>query len=114
MYDDRCDFCVCSFIDSIYLIGGFLREETDTCLEFKTIDKSWKTISKMNQLRSDASCVVFEGRIVVSGGWSNVNFNTVEAYDPLADTWSPMPSMIERRYRHTSTAMRNKLFIVGG
>ena len=31
----------------------------------------------------------------------------------MADSWSYMPSMIERRGDHKSVAIRNKLFIVG-
>ena len=40
--------------------------------------------------------------------------NTVEAYDHVADEWSSLPNMIERRRYHKSVAMKNKLFVVGG
>ena len=41
------------------------------------------------------------------------NLNTVEAYDYLADTWSYMPNMLERRCLHSSVAYKNKLFVIG-
>ena len=35
----------------------------------------------MNELRCNPSCTVFEGKIVVSGGFYNGTLDTVEAYD---------------------------------
>ena len=72
----------------------------------------------MNELRTQAACSVFEGRVVVSGGFRNLNpydiSNTVEAYDHVANTWFKLPDMIERRHYHKSVAVKNKLFLVGG
>ena len=69
----------------------------------------------MNETRWAASCAVFEGRIVVCGGRSNVDsLNTVTAYDHVADKWSYMPEMIEARGHNKSVAVKNKLFVVGG
>ena len=65
--------------------------------------------------RIDASCTVFEGRVVVSGGSGDINdLNSVEAYDHVADAWYDMPNMVKRRYYHKSVAIRNKLFVIGG
>ena len=117
IYDGRKNFCGCSFIDSIFVLGGLLVKEKDTnsCLVFNTINKKWKQISKMKVARKYASCTVFEGRIVVSGGhnWSNGKLKTVEAYDHVDDSWTNMPSMIEERRYHKSVAIKNKLYIVG-
>ena len=38
--------------------------------------------------------------------------NTVEAYDGLFNSWSPMSSMIERRCGHNLVAIKNKLFVM--
>ena len=46
----------------------------------------------------------------------NVHFEelkSVEAYDPIENKWSLMPSMIEGRFCHSSIARRNKLFVIG-
>ena len=65
----------------------------------------------MNKRRKAASCTVFEGKIVVSGGFS---LNTVESYDFYANKWTYLPSMIEYRSFHASVSMGNKLFVIGG
>ena len=70
----------------------------------------------MNNVRSSATCAVFEERIVVTGGCDN-NFNdlnTVESYDVAADSWSAMLNMIERREQHSLVVDKNKLFVIGG
>ena len=87
---------------------------------FNTINKTWKKFARMNEFRDNASCVVFEGRIVVSGGFNNIDgrlktvLNTVEAYDHVDDSLTNMPNMIERRSSHKSVAIKNKLFIISG
>ena len=70
----------------------------------------------MKQRRSDASCAVFEGRIVVTGGCNRNNgiLNTVEAYDHIDDSWSKMPNMVESSKSHKSVAIKNKLYVVTG
>ena len=110
MYDKRFKFCACSFMDTIYVIGGTRR----SCLKFNIHDNSWKKVAYMKEERKDADCAVFEGNIVVCGGYDNPRVNTVEAYDHVADRWSYMPNMIEGRFYHKSVAVKNKLFVVGG
>ena len=58
----------------------------------------WKEVSKMSSARGVASSVVFEGRVVVTGGWNNLaeETNLVEAYDHINDSWTSMPSMIKK------------------
>lgn len=116
MYDDRICFCACSFIDSIYVIGGFRYGYMNCCLEFNTKNKSWRKTASIKVAREDASCTVFEGRIVVSGGYTNnnVHLKTVEAYNHTDDSWTNMPSMIEVKILPKSIAIKNKLFVFGG
>ena len=93
IYDHRRCFCVCSFIDKIFLTGGNKDGfKTNSCLQFNTSDCSWKEVATMNEARSNAACAVFEERIVVSGGWSNKEgvLNSVESYDVFPDKWSTM------------------------
>ena len=96
------------------LVGFFRRETISSCLGLSTINKTWKEIARMNEFRYNASCVVFEGKIVVSGGCNenDEDLNTVEAYDHINDSWTKMPNMIEEKYCHKSIAIKNKLFIV--
>ena len=41
-------------------------------------------------------------------------FNTVESYDVVAEVWTPMPNMMERRQGHSLVVVKNKLFVIGG
>ena len=68
----------------------------------------------MNETRSEAACVIYEENIVVSGGYHRWNLNTVESYDVFGNIWTPMPSMIERRYGHSLVCVKSKLIAVGG
>ena len=116
VYDRRSGFCACSFIDKLYVIGGFSRLVASTsCIEFDTKHLKWNEIAGMNEARYESACAVFEGRIVVSGGINRgQRLNTVEAYDHVANSWSYMPNMVKTRNSHKSVAIKNKLFVVGG
>ena len=115
MPDKRFRFCACSFMGNAYILGGNYNWVTlNSCLKINPADCSWKEVAKMNISRSNASCTVFEGKIVVSGGDNNGLLNTVEAYDHIANEWTNMLNMVEERCDHKSVAVKNKLFIVGG
>ena len=112
MYDDRTRFCSCSFMEKIFFIGGSSRSSS---LQLNTKNLRWKEISTTIQERSSASCVVYEGNIVVACGEINTLFsNTVESYDVASDTWISMPSLIEPRYLPSFVVAKRKLFVMGG
>ena len=125
MFDDREFFCACAFMDNIFIIGGgkhnregyALLEVTlnEFCLHFLTKDCEWNEVAGMNQSRKAAECAVFEEQIIVCGGSdaNNVQLDSVESYDVLANTWSPMPSMVAARSFHSLVVVRNKLFVIG-
>ena len=115
MPNERNNYCVCSFMGNAYVFGVYFKQETiNSFLMFNTRGYSWKEVAEMNESRYNASSIVFEGKIVVSGGCNNRILNTVEAYDNVANTWTNMPNMNKRRYYHKSVAVKNKFFIVGG
>ena len=58
---------------------------------------------KYGKKKKRSGCAVFEGNIVVSGGWSNNDrskLNTVESYDFNANKWLSMQKMIHRHNYH--------------
>ena len=114
--NERQSFCVCGFIDKIYFIGGFLNgKKTANCRYFDTNDNTWGNVTSMKEVRSSAACTVYEGRIVVAGGWDvNYELNTVESFDHIANKWSFLPSMIKSRSYHRLIAIKHKLFAIGG
>ena len=115
-YDYFTDYCVCAFMDKFYIIGGkeqiYNRPKISSCRQFDTKNYEWKEVASMNEARAYASCAVFEGRVVVTGGCRENCLNTVEAYDHIADEWTYMPNMVSAVSDHMSIAIRNKLFVV--
>ena len=119
MPDHRYFFSVCAFINNIFVLGGRNPEyqSINTCFKFDVKRSKWTEVCGMLKSRMSFSSVVFEERIVVSGGRnSNIDspISLVEAYDHTADSWSKMPGMVESRFFHRSVAMRNKIFVIGG
>ena len=108
------DYCACSFMGDIYIIGGSFSVTTRSCVKFNVNDKSWKEVADMQGGRKDAACAVFEGKVSVSGGINNGRIlNTVEVYDHVDDSWSYLPNMNVPKVSHKSVAVSNKLFVVG-
>ena len=108
----------CIFMDKLYVTGGvddFDDDETTYCQVYDPETTDWTQIERMQIARSHHSCVVFAGKIVVTGGLGMLETEeSVEAYDHFKNEWSYMPDLIERRYGHGSVAMGNKLYVIGG
>ena len=116
MHDRRNEYSSCAFMHKIFIFGGSDNHGgTSSCLRLDTNENGWKTISRMSIPRQCSACAVFEGNIVVSGGYTNDvdELNSVESYDVFADKWSPMPSLIDAKAEHSSVAVKDKLFVIG-
>ena len=118
MFDNKVYFCVCAFINKIYVFGAYFRQNFETfnsCLQFNTKNEKWKVTTIMNEARRHAACIVFKGNIIVSGGTNNNNYrlNTVESYDVFANKWSLMPNTINDYNYHSLVVVKDKLFVVG-
>ena len=129
----RREFSVCSFMGSLFVFGGhyfYIRQRVGQYGEDRSYDHydyrstsykydcktgKWCTIKHMSSHRSNSSCAVFEGKIVVSGGEKKNYLNllkSVEAYDFHKNEWTDFPSMIYERKFHYTTSIGNKLFVV--
>ena len=115
-HDSRVEFCVCAFMDKVFVFGGLKDPYAlNSCFQFDPIDYQWKEVARMNEVRVNAACTVFEERIVVSGGHYDGGYNnlrTVESYDVVADTWYTMPNMINIRSYHSLVVVKTKLFVI--
>ena len=117
MHQKRRYFCVASFMDSVYILGGCTTKKHErpkgynTCFEFDTKKLTFKRVADMNGKRFLSACSVLEGRVVVSGGWEEDK--SAEAYDHVEDAWHRLPDMCEPRYFHSSVTVRNRMFVVG-
>ena len=94
--------------------GGYINNHyaTNSCVQFDTKEGKWKEVSSMKHARYSAACVVFQEKVVVSGGYNNRELNSVESYDVFADKWIPMPNMISAKRFHSLVVVKNKLFAI--
>ena len=120
MYDGRTEYCTCSFMGKIYIIGGYNNGSLlDSCIQFDpncSSNNKWKTVAKMNQAKQDVACAIFEGKIVLSGGCNFLYtqyFNAVESYDVIGNEWLPMPKTIEGVNKHSLVVVKSRLFVIG-
>jgi hypothetical protein len=58
---------------------------------------------------------VVSGKIYVIGGTGTTNvFNTVEEYDPSANSWTTKASLLTQRWGHSSVVIGGKIYVMGG
>ena len=105
-------------MDNLYVTGGADENDNDDTHYFVTYDPKTAHLTRLKDMllaRSHHSCVVFAGKIVVTGGlpWIETR-GSVEAYDYFENKWSYMPDLIKGRDGHGSVAMGNKLYVIGG
>ena len=113
MPDSRLFFSVSSFMNSIYMIGGYLYSKT--CYKYEINVNNWTKIADLKIDRSKSACAVFEGKIVATGGYMyNGRTKSAESYDYYENKWSHLPDMIGLRDDHSSFSMGNKFFVIGG
>ena len=113
-----CNYSSCLFMEKLYILGGSLLCERNikainTCLVYDPKEGKNIKICRMLKRRESHSCVVFDGKIVVTGG-NGQRRHSVEAYDHYLEKWTYMPDMRQSRFCHGSVAMGNKLYVIGG
>ena len=103
----------------IYLFGGY--SNYNTVQAFNPSTQVWQTKSSMPTGRwSAAGALGSDGKIYVVGGGHPGQpdygvYDTLEAYDPLTDSWetkSPMPTA--RNYHAAAFGGDGKLYAIGG
>jgi hypothetical protein len=80
----------------------------------------WVELAPMELARSEHPAVVLDDEIVVLGGFVEVGVgrtgvtSSVEAYDPVTDTWRHLPDLPEARHHGMAAAAGDRLFFIGG
>ena len=111
MPDSRIYFSVCSFMKSIYLVGGYLEycNYSKGCYKYDINHNKWTKIADLNIDRTKSACAVFEGKIVATGGFRySGRTKSAESYDYHENRWSRLPDMIGWRDEHFSFSIDNK------
>ena len=58
--------------------------------------------------------VVLDGKIYAMGGYDGGTRDTVEVYDPQADSWQRVASMLRGLSDHAAAVMGGKIYVTGG
>ena len=103
-------FWVCSFKKNLYVVY-----ETGKLFVYNLKNENWFQLGDTKDKRFGSACTVFEGKIVLCGGITNLQkLKSVEAYDYYENKWTYLPDMIKERCNHATVSMGNKLIVIGG
>ena len=129
LLDKRIQFCVCSFMQKIYVVGGYIEVGNYTinsCMCYDIKSNKWTYIASIMANRQNASCAVFKGKIVVTGGYlisdrpyekryrTFSRLNSSESYCFHEEKWTQFSDMLQGRIRHGTVSIGNKLLVIGG
>lgn len=110
----------------IYVIGGLIdSQRVGMVEEYNSETNTWtncgspapgNACASMPTNRSGASTSIIDGKIYVIGGRSapTTFLSTVEAYDPITNSWVEKRSMPTKRSGLTTTVIKNKIYAIGG
>ena len=117
-YQHSRGYCICALMDKVYVIGGNINYggSKESCVGFSTKTHKWTKLEWMIEVTDCAACSLFEGRIVVSGGFPLGRVpetKTVTEYDHVADAWRRMPNMNSGKAIHQQVTVGSKLFVFG-
>ncbi|HLF42687.1 MAG TPA: hypothetical protein VJA46_04050 [Acidimicrobiia bacterium] len=85
-----------------------------------SVPTGWVEIAPMNIARSEHPGVMFEGQLVVVGGFIEVGVgrtgvtDTVEAYDPSTGAWRDLPRLPAPVHHGMAAVVSDRLFVIGG
>jgi len=111
----------------VYAIGGRLGGafiiampgNVDLTLEYDPATDVWLTKAAMPTARSGLNSAALGGRIYVAGGELQTYqflaaYRAFEAYDPAANVWYQLPSLLIPRHEAAMAALGNQVHILGG
>lgn len=113
--------------NKIYVVGGrigaawiTMASNTDAVEEYDPATDKWSSLkARMPTARSGGASSVWRGRVVFAGGEFQDSrmmaaFRAVEAYDPITNSWSTLPSMPNPRHGLAGAIIGNRLHLVSG
>ena len=116
-----------SVVDGIiYAIGGTDVDWAGACLStveaYDPATDTWTERASMPTPRGTFSTSVVDGIIYAIGGtaefadppWQSTALPTVEAYDPVTDTWTEETSMPTARYQLATSVVDGIIYAIGG
>ena len=110
----------------VLVVGGFTYPPTSNNVQsttelFDPATRSWTLAASMTDSRFDFDTVLLpDGRVLVAGGSNNATdgeygaLSSAEVYDPIANTWTALPLMHDRRRRPTVAMLSDGVYVAGG
>jgi N-acetylneuraminic acid mutarotase len=105
-------------VGAVFITGG--GRGVDLVEEYDPATDQWGRLqASMPTARSALAWGVHGGKIYVAGGEHQdtrglTAFRVIEAFDPVANTWTVMPSMQFPRHGHAGAVIGNRLHVVSG
>ncbi len=96
----------------VLIIGGLtsFSKPLNSCELFDpTSQKFFLSKAKMSiERHHHTASLLPDGRILICGGWNDKDcLQTTEIYDPLTDSFSQGPQMLDTKHSHTATTLLN-------
>ena len=113
----------CVVDGKLYVIGGNDGNGTIATMDmFDPNTGQWESKDSMSIDRGLAASASIDGKIYVMGGmrfnggsYDFTGLKTIEAYDPLTNTWdSTLADMPTKRWGHSAVALNGKIYVIGG
>ena len=103
----------------IYVVGGFNGAALNTVEAYDPVTDTWTRKTPMPTARADPTVDVVNGILYAVGGWIDLcgctpGLDTVEAYDPVTDTWTTKTPIPTPRFHHASGVVDGIIYVVGG
>jgi len=112
--------CVLKLDDFIYCVGGAVdghwRKSTNKVyrLNLKDPNSGWQEVASMAEKRRDFGAAVYNGCLVVAGGFYGERLSSTELYQPSLNKWSSIASLNKRRDKLALVVVHAKLYAIGG
>jgi N-acetylneuraminic acid mutarotase/fibronectin type 3 domain-containing protein len=106
--------------EKVYAIGGLTGWPGPSVADVYVYDPAapgvgWVAKQSLPAARGAMGVAAINGKIYAVGGLSgNVAVNHAAVYDPLLNTWSPLPAMPTTRDHLTAQALDGKFYAIGG
>uniref|UniRef100_A0A0G4GFY8 RING-type domain-containing protein n=1 Tax=Chromera velia CCMP2878 TaxID=1169474 RepID=A0A0G4GFY8_9ALVE len=113
--------------ESVFFFGGYTKKEGNYFNDlhaFHIPSKTWTAVQPVNKpapARTDHSCVVSDGKMMVFGGWDGkTRFNDVQEFDLERKVWreiaieGPSTSQPAGRFGHTAVVYKQSMYVFGG
>lgn len=109
----------------VLFMGGWNGENiVADCMVYEVDNGVFKKVASMHTPRVQFSCVMLpDGRIMVTGGRDQFrpftgtgapSLTSCEIYDPVADTWTPAPPLINPKDNHASLVIGDQVLVFSG